>query len=99
MARQLFGASDYAGLITKNDLSFYYGYEKTSCDVHGYDNRKDCESCDTEWCFTASRKGKEVWRCSNSTIERCFKDSIKAGEPCENYLLAGIALYLETVNL
>ena len=98
MKRTLFTASDYAELGNKNGLSFYYGYERTICPVHGKDN-KICHSwdCDkAEWAFVVSKGKEEIWSCGADTLKRCYPDLIlNSLNGPESHLLAGIGLWLE----
>lgn len=52
-------AGDYAGADFDN-YSFYYGYERTVCPIHG--NDADCECEDNRWAFVAKREDKEFDR-------------------------------------
>ena len=53
-------SDDYAVLEVR-DLMFYFGYERTHCPKCGNDN-PECDHEDSQWCFVATRKGKEIYR-------------------------------------
>ena len=86
----VFTSDDYCGLtIKKPNISFYYGYEETSCPVKSH--RENCEDngCEKrEWCFTVQVNDKEVMRIPTSKLHP------DEGEEPFWYLVAGIGQYL-----
>lgn len=78
----VYSAGDYAGLEV-DDLKFYYGYEVTE--------PEESDDWETEWCFQVKRDGVEVLKITTSQIE---KATDVAGDEPVNYLLAGIAIWL-----
>lgn len=67
-------AGDYAGI--EGPIEAYYGYEVVDEDTE-------------EWCFVVRKKGKEVFRRTNSQLLE-----IAPNNSPEGMLIAGLALYL-----
>lgn len=80
----VYHASDYAGM-SSSGVSFYYGYESTSCKKHG---NEYCDCDESEWCFTATHDSAEVMRIPKSKLW------YENGEEPMFYLLCGIAIYM-----
>ncbi len=71
-------SDDYAGLVSGN-LKFYYGYE--------------VEDEETEdWCFNVMKDGKEIFRLTQTKIEKSI-DNRQLDMP-QDYLVAGIGIWL-----
>jgi hypothetical protein len=79
----VYRASDYAGLEAGN-MKFYYGYERTTCPIHGADREACCEAY--TWAFVAWKNGVEVMRLSSSALHKEYRDP-------EVMLMLGIARY------
>jgi hypothetical protein len=91
---QVYYSDDYAG-CENGKHSFYFGYEKTFCKLHGKDS--DCECENKEDCFVVDVDSKEVMRLTRTEIEKLVSyASPELSEPPQ-YLLAGIMEYLKTI--
>jgi len=87
---QVYYSDDYAGCDAERH-SFYFGYEKTFCKLHGKD--EDCECEDKEDCFVAIVDNKEVLRLTRTELEKLTSyASPELSEPPQ-YLLIGVMEY------
>lgn len=89
---EIYKASDYAGLKTK-EWNFYYGYEEVVCKKHN-NNFSECREagCESnEWAFVATKNDIEIIRYPTTKLEKIAGVS----ESMAQYLLVGIAKMIE----
>ena len=86
----IYRSDDYC-VLDNGVYTFYYGYEKTFCNKHGYDS--DCDCDDQEWCFVVSENNKEI--CSIPATELELNFDGRSNMQIEDYLLVGIGTFLQ----
>lgn len=87
----VYGSDDYAG-ASAGDYDFYFGYEVEKCPVKSHRSKDDCDNAECEereWCFTATKNGKEIVRWAESEFSYSQADDI------ERKLILGMAKFIK----